>query len=193
MERSKVPTATIKFYIREGMLPPGETEGSRRASYGDDHLARLRLIRALHTVADLPLVRIKAVLGLLDHPDAESGNLLREAISAIGDPGIVDGTPTPHAAVAMPSFVPGYEAHEPAMSMLDEALVAIEDAGVVVTPARLELYSRAMFTIAEAEVAAIPLDPKEAVKYTVLGTVVIEPLLIALRRLAQQSLANKDD
>jgi DNA-binding transcriptional MerR regulator len=193
VERSKVPTATIKFYIREGMLPPGESEGSRRASYGDDHLARLRLIRALHTVADLPLARIRAVLALLDTPDGDTGILLREAITAIGDPDIEMGGDTPRASAALDSFVPGYVAHEPAMSMLDQALVAAEDAGVSVGPERLRLYSQAMFSVAQAEVAAIPAESGDAVRYTVLGTVVVEPLLIAMRRLAQQSLANRVD
>lgn len=193
VERSKVPTATIKFYIREGMLRPGDSEGSRRASYNNDHVARLRLIRALLTVADLPLARIKAVLALLDHPQGDTGNLLREAIAAIGDPGIEVGGDTPRASAALESFAAGYAAHEPAMSMLDQALVAAEDAGVSVSPERLRLYSEAMLSVARAEVAAIPADPRDAVRYTVLGTVVIEPVLVAMRRLAQQSLASRVD
>jgi DNA-binding transcriptional MerR regulator len=190
VERSKVPTATVKFYIREGMLPPGESEGSRRASYTDIHLARLRLIRALLTVADLPLARIKVVLDLLDHPHRDTQTLLREAITAIGDPGIDASGDTPRASAALQSFVPGYGAHEPAMSMLDQALVAAEDAGVTVGPERLRLYSQAMLSVAQAEVSAIPADPQDAVRYTVLGTIVVEPLLAAMRRLAQQSLVN---
>jgi DNA-binding transcriptional MerR regulator len=191
VERSKVPTATIKYYIREGMLPAGESEGSRRANYTDDHLTRLRLIRALLTVADLPLARIKAVLGLLDETEADAGLLLRDAISAIGDPSIEEDAPTPLASAALDSFVAGYAAHTPAMPMLEKALIAVQDAGVDVTPARLRLYSEAMMMVAEAEVAAIPADRAESVRYTVLGTVVVEPLLIALRRLAQQSLASR--
>ncbi len=191
VERSKVPTPTIKFYIREGMLEPGVSEGSRRASYHDGHLARLRLIRALHTVADLPLARIKSVLAILDNPQGDTGALLREAITAIGDPGIDASGDTPRASAALQSFAPGYAAHEPAMSMLDQALVAADDAGVSVSPERLRLYSEAMLTVAQAEVSAIPTDPHDAVNYTVLGTVVIEPLLVAMRRLAQQSLAHR--
>ena len=190
VERSKVSTATVKFYIREGMLPPGESEGSRRASYSEDHLARLRLIRALLTVADLPLVRIKAVLALLDKPNAEVGGLLREAIYAIGDPAISDQTPTPRASASLESLGHGYANHEPGMSMLDKALLALDDAGISISPDRMRLYARAMWEISEAEVAAIPESSVEAIRYTVLGTVVVEPLLIALRRLAQQSIVS---
>lgn len=192
VDRSKVPTATVKYYIREGMLPPGTSEGSRKATYSDDHLARLRLIRALLTVADLPLARIKAVLALLDSNDSDTGFLLREAISAIGAPGAAEGAATPRAAAALPLLAPGYTAHEPGMTMLDNALLALEDAGIDLTPERIRLYSQAMLTIAETEVQAIPDDPREAVRYTVLGTVVVEPLLIALRRLAQQSAASRE-
>lgn len=190
VEASKVPLATIKYYIREGMLPPGDSEGSRRASYNDGHLERLRLIRALLTVADLPLARIKAVLSLLDRRDADTSTVLREAITAIGDPAITEGGATPRADEALASFAPGYAPHEPAMSMLEKSLVALDDAGVSVKSDRLRLYSQAMLTIAEAEVAAIPSNPNDALRYTVLGTVVVEPLLVAMRRLAQQSLAS---
>lgn len=187
---SGVPLATIKYYIREGMLPAGETDGARRATYDEEHLGRLRLIRALLTVAELPLSRIKAVLDLLDHGETDTGTVLRKAIGAIGDPSITEGAPTPRASEAIGSFVPGYAPLEPAMSMLEKSLDGIDAAGFAVSPERLRLYSQAMLTIAESEVEAIPAEPHEAIRYTVLGTVVVEPLLVAMRRLAQQSLAS---
>src|SRR5262245_46562132 len=45
--RSGVPVATIKFYIREGILPRGETTAPNQARYGDAHLQRLALIGTL--------------------------------------------------------------------------------------------------------------------------------------------------
>jgi hypothetical protein len=40
--------------------------------------------------------------------------------------------------------------------------------------------------LAEQEVAGVPAGPSDAaVRYAVLGTILVEPLLLALRRLAQ--------
>ena len=44
-ERTGVTSASIKFYVREGLLPPPERVGYNRSEYDDSHAARLRLIR----------------------------------------------------------------------------------------------------------------------------------------------------
>jgi DNA-binding transcriptional MerR regulator len=44
---SGVPVATIKYYLREGLLPPGAATSATRAEYDEAHLRRLRLTRAL--------------------------------------------------------------------------------------------------------------------------------------------------
>lgn len=46
--------------------------------------------------------------------------------------------------------------------------------------------------VASREVHGVPLDsPAEAMRYVVLGTVLIEPVLLALRRLAQQDVSGE--
>jgi DNA-binding transcriptional MerR regulator len=64
--RSGVARSTLKFYIREGLLPAGNPTGRNQAVYGPDHLERLALIRALREVAGLPLEVIRRVTGDLD-------------------------------------------------------------------------------------------------------------------------------
>jgi DNA-binding transcriptional MerR regulator len=44
---SGIPVATIKFYLREQLLPAGERTGPNQSRYGEEHLRRLRLIRGL--------------------------------------------------------------------------------------------------------------------------------------------------
>jgi DNA-binding transcriptional MerR regulator len=70
---SNVPTSTIKFYIRDGLLPPGERSHRNQAQYGEDHLRRLDLIRALRDVAGLSLDVVRAVLEQFERssPDAD--------------------------------------------------------------------------------------------------------------------------
>ena len=59
-EQVTVPVRTIRYYITEGLLPGPEGRG-KAASYGEEHLQRLRLIRLLvnqHT----PLAEIQQLL-----------------------------------------------------------------------------------------------------------------------------------
>src|SRR2546429_1914232 len=41
-----VPTATIKFYLREHLLPPGAMTARNQADYGSEHLRRVRVLPA---------------------------------------------------------------------------------------------------------------------------------------------------
>jgi DNA-binding transcriptional MerR regulator len=65
-ERADVPLATVKYYLREGLLPAGETTGPRRAEYGDLHLRRLRVLRLLREVGGVPVTSLRQVADALD-------------------------------------------------------------------------------------------------------------------------------
>lgn len=62
-----VPVPTIKFYLRERLLPPGEPTGRNQAIYGKAHLRRLRLIRAFTTVGQLDLTSVRALLAAIEN------------------------------------------------------------------------------------------------------------------------------
>lgn len=58
-----VPTATIKHYMREGLLPEPELRTSRNMAYYDPALAdRIRTIKALQKQRFLPLKVIRSIL-----------------------------------------------------------------------------------------------------------------------------------
>jgi DNA-binding transcriptional MerR regulator len=80
--RARVPTSTIKFYIREGLIPAGERSQRNQAEYDEKHLQRLDLIGALRDVADLPLDVVRTVLEQDDKPWGE-GDPVGAAIDAI--------------------------------------------------------------------------------------------------------------
>jgi DNA-binding transcriptional MerR regulator len=67
-----VPVATIKFYLREQLLPPGTRMGRNQASYGEAHSRRLLAIRALTSVGQLDLTSVRSLV---------------RAIEAVGDDG----------------------------------------------------------------------------------------------------------
>ncbi|WP_082405921.1 MerR family transcriptional regulator [Microbacterium sp. No. 7] len=183
-QRSGVPLATVKFYLREGMLPKGRPVSATRAEYDDDHLARLRLIGALAEVRGLPLARIRDILDLVDHPDsADPVRTLGRAVEAL-PPYVATGGEHPLAHAAMERLGLVYHRDAAAVAQLDHALRALEAAGLDDSPATIDRYSDAMRDVAIGEIAPVADMPlSEAVSYAVLGTAMYEPLMLALRRL----------
>ncbi|WBB80698.1 MerR family transcriptional regulator [Micromonospora sp. WMMD882] len=64
--RSGLPVATIKFYLREGLLPAGARTARNQAEYDETHLVRLRLIQTLTGVGRLSLASVREVLAAVD-------------------------------------------------------------------------------------------------------------------------------
>lgn len=194
VERSGVSLPTIKYYIREGMLAPGESTTSRRADYDESHLARLRLIHALTGPAALSLAQVKAILRVIDAPEGDVTDQLAQVTAVLagtttGHDEIETATPSyPRSEKVLPLLGEGYRADPPAVVLLEEALAALDDAGLQANPRQFAKYGEHMLAIARSEIDATPDDPAEAVQYSVLGTVLYEPVLTAIRRLAHQSI-----
>jgi DNA-binding transcriptional MerR regulator len=65
-KKSGVPVATIKFYLREHLLPQGTPTGRNQAEYDEGHLQRLRLIRAFTNIGRLDLSSVRALMAAID-------------------------------------------------------------------------------------------------------------------------------
>ncbi|MGP5056178.1 MerR family transcriptional regulator [Brachybacterium paraconglomeratum] len=78
-EATGVSAASIKYYRREGLLPPGERITTTRQDYGRAHVERLELIQVLREVAGAPIARIARVTALLDDPDVPLIEVLAES------------------------------------------------------------------------------------------------------------------
>jgi DNA-binding transcriptional MerR regulator len=185
---SGVSVATVKYYLREGLLPPGRLTATTQAQYGDEHVERLRLVRALLGPAGLSIAQVRRVLALVDEDRDVTFDLLGAVQHATAD--------APTAADLAPALAlvgrAGWRIHpdSPEIAQLAAALAALGDAGFAIPERNLEAYLETSRIIADAEIANIPGDdPREALRYTVLGTILVEPLLLALRRLAQQDAA----
>jgi DNA-binding transcriptional MerR regulator len=81
--RSGVSVPTIKYYLREGLLPAGAVTSPNQADYGNGHLRRLRLIRALIDVGGLSVAAAREVLGAVDDPSVVGHDLLGVAHCAV--------------------------------------------------------------------------------------------------------------
>ncbi|MDA0563094.1 MerR family transcriptional regulator [Streptomonospora sp. S1-112] len=195
--RSGVPVATIKYYLREDLLPKGEAVSTTQADYSEAHLHRLRLVRALVEVAEVPLARIRAVLAALDDPGLDLHTVLGTAIFAMspapedrpGDPDwdrAADQTAELLAELAW-RITPG----SPARAQLTQALAAMQALGRPATPEMLRGYAAAAHQAARLDVACIdPEAPREeALLYAVSLSALMEQSLGALRRLAQEDVS----
>jgi DNA-binding transcriptional MerR regulator len=191
---SGVSIPTIKFYLREGLLPQGRATAPTQAEYSGDHLRRLRLIRSLTEVGGLTLRQVRSVLEAIDDRRRPLHELLGVAHHALGPRPSEE--PPPADVVRARADVDRFLAdlrwrvspEAPARLALAHALATLRRLGREVDVTVLAPYARAADRLATREVAS--LDPagsrSDAVEAAVLGTVVFEAVLVALRRLAQE-------
>jgi DNA-binding transcriptional MerR regulator len=188
--RSGVPLASVKYYLREGLLMPGISTGATQADYGDEHVRRLKLIRALTVVAGLSVQRTREVLEVIDDPGADLFESLGRAVAAL--PPYAGGREDfPRARWALERLGQYYDPRYAAVAQLERALEAAEDAGLPLSEERLLEYGRSIMAIAAVDLDGVPADAGLAIEYAVLGTALYEPVLAALRRLAHQDLARR--
>jgi DNA-binding transcriptional MerR regulator len=173
--------------LRERLLPPGSLTSATQATYDDNHVERLRLIRALVDSAGLSIAQTRRVLQSVDFPPESVHDLLAVAAEAVSRPE-APGHSHERVHELMTRWGWRIDAKDcTAHASLAEALNALDSAGFELPEAALEDYRTHMEQIAEREVANVPTDsPESAVRYVALGTVLIEPVLLALRRMAQQ-------
>lgn len=191
-----VGVPTLKYYLREGVLHPGEVRSRTQASYDDSHVERVRLVRALTGVGGLSIAAVRRVLDVIEDPGVGPTDVMAAAAASLYEP---EPEPAPEPA---PAEADGSSARElvddlgwhiypddPALTALDEAWSACSDAGIGLDADRMRRYATSMHGVAETDVSSVPADPAGAVRQVVLGTVLVDPVLLSLRRLAQQDVA----
>jgi DNA-binding transcriptional MerR regulator len=186
-----LPLATVKFYLREGLLHAGVASSATQASYDESHVRRLRVIRALTGAVGLSVQQTRAILDLIDDPGADLYATLGRAVSAL-PPAVHEASgddPYPRARAALEALGQVYDPRYAAVAQLESALEAAEAAGMPISDDRLLEYGRRLREIAAFDLERMPREPHAAVEYTVLGTALYEPVILALRRLAHQDIA----
>jgi DNA-binding transcriptional MerR regulator len=193
--RSGTSIPSIKFYLREGLLPAGSPRGRNQAEYDDAHVHRLRLIRALIDVGGLSVAAARDVLVAVDTPGLPGHELLGAAHgSLLRRSGRHDAT-DPEWVAAREEVVAlarrrGWYVHDEA-SGFDQAADAVAAMRALGQPdllAAFETYADAASRIAGVEVGTVVArrDPARMVEGVVVGTILGEALFNALRRLAQE-------
>ncbi|MFJ1930206.1 MULTISPECIES: MerR family transcriptional regulator [unclassified Streptomyces] len=197
-ERSGVKTATIKYYLREGLLPPGGRVSATQAEYDESHLRRLRLVRALLQVGRLPVATAREVLKQAD--DESLGRTMRLGASLWAlPPGPEPDEEAPETLAARAETdrlldrLGWRTAQEigslsPAHRSVVASLATLIRLGYPCEGDYLAEHARLMHQVAVQDLDMMETYPTEAeqVEHAVASAVLYEPLLAALRRLAQE-------
>lgn len=185
-----VGVPTLKYYLREGVLHPGEVRSRTQASYDDSHVERVRLVRALTGVGGLSIAAVRRVLDVIEDPGVGPTDVMAAAAASLYEP---EPAPAEGGSSSARELVNDLGWHiypdDPALTALDEAWSACSDAGIGLDADRMRRYATSMHGVAETDVSSVPADPAGAVRQVVLGTVLVDPVLLSLRRLAQQDVA----
>ncbi|GAA3203931.1 MULTISPECIES: MerR family transcriptional regulator [Streptomyces] len=196
--RSGVSIPTIKYYLRDGLLPQGQATAANQAEYGEEHLRRLRLIRTLVGVRRLSVSAVKEILGAITEEgdlhqifgivtDARPATKLKkqakEEETAEGDtPGVADAR---RLITEM-----GWEVSPgtAAIQTLGDVLDALADVDAGIGWQSLLPYARLTDRMSELDVKQMngASGLLELAERAVLVSVLLEPALLALRRLAQE-------
>lgn len=197
-ERSGVSTATIKYYLREGLLAPGRQVNATTAEYDEEHLRRLRLVRAMIQVGRLPVATVREVLGHVD--DDSLGPTIRLgaalwALPQVPEPDEEDEhVQAAHREVDALLDRLGWENAKqlttlsPAYRSLVVAVAAFRRLGHGWGAEQLAPYAELMHRTAALDLDNLEALPTgaERVEFAVLGAILNEPALQALHRLAQE-------
>ncbi|PBC61096.1 transcriptional regulator [Streptomyces sp. Tue6028] len=197
-ERSGVPIATIKYYLREGLLAPGRQINARTAEYDEEHLRRLRLVRAMIQVGRLPVATVREVLGHVD--DDSLGRALRLgaavwALPQVPEPDEDDEyVRAAHQEAAALLDRLGWENAKrlstisPAYRSLVVAVAAFRRLGYGFGAELLVPYAELMYRTAVLDLDNMETQPseEERIEWAILGAIINEPILQSLHRLAQE-------
>ena len=202
--RAGTPVSTIKFYVRERLLSPGNLDAPHRAFYDDSHVRRLQLIGVLRDVAELPLARVKSLCRVLDRDAARDdvSKVIAHVIDAIARRGPVRAATTAEMRAARRQVLEmlagrGIQVRGTARSVteLAGALVGLRKMlGSGVTAESFVPYLDAMCALAERDFAEnrhLVVDAASAAVGATYATVLWEPVLILLRRIAHEHLGVK--
>ncbi|MFG2232562.1 MerR family transcriptional regulator [Streptomyces sp. NPDC048723] len=197
--RTGVPVASIKYFLRQGLLPAGRATAATLAEYGEEHAQRLRLIKALTTLGGLSIAATREVLGAVDQAHSSESALgavsyaLPVPVAAQGAAGQeeeagADATAGAEVADLLTELdwqAPGTSPH---VKGLTTALEELRRLDAQYAPGELAAYARLAESVArlDLERAAGLDDPVALAERAVIVFAICAPVFELLRRLAQE-------
>jgi len=193
--RTGVSIPTLKFYLREGLLPQGQLSSPNQADYSERHVRRAALIRALRDVAGLSIAKIKTIVDALDHGE-ELYEVIGRTVDSLGGATIEEFTPAQREAAAdIDRFLAslGLPVREDSLArqQIIAAFATVREMLFPGVPAEFLMpYAEAAAQVTAMERAATPglfdLEPELAIEKAILGLALFEPILVGFRRLSHE-------
>lgn len=198
-KQTGVPVASIKYFLRQGLLPAGRATAATLAEYGEEHAQRLRLVKALTTLGGLSIAATRDVLGAVDQADSSEGALgavsyaLPVPVAAQRAAGPEEeagadataGAEVAELLAALDWQAPGTSPH---VKGLTAALKELRRLDAQYAPGELAAYARLAESVARLDLErAVGLDdPVALAERAVIVFAICAPVFELLRRLAQE-------
>lgn len=189
-----LPIATVKYYLREQLLPPGRVVTERLAEYDEGHLRRLALLRILREVGDIPVARLRGLVAAVDDRRLSIHQLFGQACDAIAPvpPAPTQGRARARAVAEQVIASAGWDRIRQDSVDRENLAAALEVIHAFRThpgdAAALQGYAQIADTVARADIESLD-DSKDRaglLEEMVVGQVVFGQVLAILRRLAEE-------
>ncbi|GAB7045929.1 MerR family transcriptional regulator [Catenuloplanes indicus] len=190
--RAGTPVGTIKFYLRERLLPPGRPTNRNQASYGEAHVNRLRLIRTLTVMAGLDLSSVRLLLSAIENGRLPLAGLYRVMEAAVAADHRCTGGPEADAArTDVDALVDrmGWSLDQDAVSrrQLVEVLAALKRLGSTCEVDFFLPYAAAADDLVQGELDFVPAAPTNGERAAaVVRGLMFEVALTAMGRMARE-------
>jgi DNA-binding transcriptional MerR regulator len=191
-ERADVPVATVKYYLREGLLPPGDVTGPRRAEYDDSHLRRLRILRALREVGGAPVSALQVIMDAVEDDSRPMHDTVCEIADELSPPLPVEdpdqeSAPLVSAAIAGVGWT-GVRQDAAARQRLAELVQLVREELLTVDEQILAYYARLADELCRTELALMDTtkDRQGRLEDMVVGEAVFGDILTLFRRLGHE-------
>ncbi|MBM0205999.1 MerR family transcriptional regulator [Micromonospora sp. NPDC051227] len=191
--RTGVSIPTIKYYLREELLPPGYPKARNQAEYGERHLRRIWLIRTFTTVGGLDLSSVRKLIQVIEDERLPLAAVYRMLDRTISRPPLEPPCPD---SVAQARDQVDRLMEQLAWRPLDDSsgattlvhvLAALRTLGCESDLAFLQPYAKAAAALADAELDLLVSDGGEPDRgAAVVRGVLLDVASAALRRMAHE-------
>lgn len=192
-ERAAVPLSAVKYYQREGLVPEGVRSAPNQVEYGEVHVKRVRLIRALLETGGLSIAATKDVIRALDTDDAPLAETFAVASYAMSTPRTTESVPSAESRERIMRLARAegwaFTEDNPGIDNAARALDGLDAIDFHAPDEYLAAYVSAAATAAAADLRALTTltNPDQIAELMVVGTVLGDPLFAGLRRIAHEN------